>query len=326
MRAVALGLMLFAEAAFAQSSAVDDLLRTGRFVEAEIRLRETVRSHPTAEVKAALAIALSGQFRFGDAEPLIADACQRNPRKDSWWFILAKCQFERGQSLLAMKSLDTALKIHESPDLLEARAACSLQGGDPTTAEGFLRRALAIDPDHGGSLLRLAGILIDRGQYVEASPLVLKSTVLRSDSAEAWFLHCLCERRQGRHHEALLAADRVISFIPSHTGAIQQRIGLLRLLQRKDEARVAIESLKTIILEDDAVTAAVNGMRLAPTDCEQRKAIALRAMKLGRHDIALEQLRAVAALAPSDPGLPPLLAELDRRRGGSASRLSGAKR
>lgn len=327
MRSVATGWILLAGVTTAQSPAVDELLRTGRFAEAEIRLRETLRSSPGAETKAALAAALAGQFRWGDAEPLIADACARNPRKSQWWVLLAKCRFERGACEAAGEALDKALALSPDADTLDARAACAMQAGRPADAEPLLRRALTASPSHVSARVRLGRLLVDAGKHADALPHFDAALAVEPRHADALYFSALCLRAEKRLEEALTRVDIVFADLPGHVGAAQLRASLLRSLGRKDAAALAWDSLRRLVAEDDALAAELASLRIGVPDAARRRKAAARALALGRFDLAAEQLRAAAAIDPRHPELAELASALERARGGigAASRPGATK-
>jgi tetratricopeptide (TPR) repeat protein len=111
------------------------------------------------------------------------------------------------------------------------RWACEREGNVPREAEGAYRKALAIDPDHGGSHLNLGRLLHERGDPRGAEYHYRRALASDAHRSLAAFNLGVALEDQGLLDEALLAyaraleADRALADAHFNASRILERLG-----------------------------------------------------------------------------------------------------
>ena len=168
-----------------------DLLRAGRFAEAEACLREANRLKPD------------------DPEIL-------NNLGTSVW--------QRGRT---PEALAYYLRAHQFKPkdfgILNNLGIATWDRGQPDRAAGFYRRALEIEPDSFDARMNLGVALSDLGHFEEALRWVRSALELRPDSADAWDNVGMTLAREGSWDEAMACYDRSLELRPDFPEAHRNR-------------------------------------------------------------------------------------------------------
>jgi len=129
---------------------------------------------------------------------------------------------DRAREAVRAKRYDEAASLLE--ELLTAQPrnlrALDLAGfveffrGNHVAAEGFCRRALAIEPDHAYALSGLGSCLSRQGRIEEALPCFARAIELRPDWFEPWYDMAVALDRGGRREQALELLLRAAESFP----------------------------------------------------------------------------------------------------------------
>jgi type IV pilus assembly protein PilF len=90
-----------------------------------------------------------------------------------------------------------------------AAGTCALRRGDQREAEGYLQRALGIDPNQPAALLQLAQVRYRQGKLDEARKLVARQAKIVEATAESLWLALRIERRLGQRADELSYANQL---------------------------------------------------------------------------------------------------------------------
>ncbi len=113
---------------------------------------------------------------------------------------------------------------------------CDLEATSPRDARDAYRRALALDPDHGGANLNYGRLLHEDGDAAGAEIHYRRAVAAPGHAAVAWFNLGVSLEDQRRHDEALLAYARALREDPGHAEAHFNASRILRRLGRRAEA------------------------------------------------------------------------------------------
>lgn len=118
----------------------------------------------------------------------------------------------RQQTTEAMRLFDKALAVPESRSdsnraMLFTNAGICAKHVDPERAEGYLRNALAIDPDYGDALLQMAGVSLQREHALQARAFLERYLAAENATPGALWLGYRIEQSLGQAAEAARYAE-----------------------------------------------------------------------------------------------------------------------
>ncbi|MFP5404525.1 MAG: type IV pilus biogenesis/stability protein PilW [Gammaproteobacteria bacterium] len=129
------------------------------------------------------------------------DRSDSEARNNYGWFLCTRGRHDEG-----LEQFTQALRnpLYASPEQAMANAGlCAELKGDLALAEANLQRALKLQPDNPGTLIKLAGMRFRQGQLAEAQRLLGRHAELAPPTAESLWLGVRVERRLGdREQEA----------------------------------------------------------------------------------------------------------------------------
>ncbi len=115
------------------------------------------------------------------------------------------------------------------------------QAGDFEFAEAHYRDSLRWVPGRASTLINLAFVQLHLGRAGDALASAGEALASEPDSVDAMLHRATAEARLGRLPEALTDVEGLLALQPAHAAAWGLRGGLLRELQRLDEAALAFE-------------------------------------------------------------------------------------
>jgi tetratricopeptide (TPR) repeat protein len=204
------------------------LARLGRLKEAEARYRRALVLRPDfAAAWLNLGSLLREQGREVFAEAALLRAVELRPDLVTGWLNLAILERERGRPVEAEAHLRKAFALN--PEQVETLVAwCQFRAAerDLAGAWGWLRWALAREPDHAEAV-NMQGILLhNEGRFAEAVEVFERAEGLGNRGAASNRGNSLLD--MGRMGEALQAHRTAVEHDPSHPGA-QYNLALTEL-------------------------------------------------------------------------------------------------
>ena len=155
----------------------------------------------------------------------------------------ARTALAEGKAAEAKAALDPLLaKYPEEPDLHYALALISLRLRDPDAAERFIRRALALNPDHVQARTLLGWIELEiHGNADAAIKDYSKVIKLRPNSPDAYLNLGAAYKKKGELNNALNAYDQALKRDSNSIIALSNRGWLFAAQQKWTEARKDFE-------------------------------------------------------------------------------------
>jgi tetratricopeptide (TPR) repeat protein len=202
----------------ALTNLADGLLAHGGLSEAEVVLRDLLRSHPAdGEGWLRLGLCLLRQQRSPEAREALGHALKQGLDDESVRRALSRSAGTQADARAAVETFRTLLAEH--PDDPEAHYYLGLtlaQAGENEGAQGHLRGASELAPGEARYRAALASLLVETGRTTEA--LSLAEAVVREAPRVARHQALLAEVyfREGRSAEALQAIDRALLLEPEN--------------------------------------------------------------------------------------------------------------
>jgi tetratricopeptide (TPR) repeat protein len=178
----------------------DDLLLTAQIAEAngDLELAQTayqrvLASHPAvtarmqSEANAGLAELLIKQKKYGDAEPLLKSALERDPRDPGLNAQLATALLAQGKNDEALPVLETLSQLEPANASVDQMLADAYsQAGNPEKAEPIYARMALTQPGNEEILAGQGENLIRERQYLQAQQVLERAVQLKPDDGDAW--------------------------------------------------------------------------------------------------------------------------------------------
>jgi tetratricopeptide (TPR) repeat protein len=124
--------------------------------------------------------------------------------------------------------------------------------GDAGLAEQEFEAALAADPQHAEALPLLADLLIGRGAYVDAIPILEQRRAAKPDDQSTLVALGLAYTRAGEHEQAIPLLQRALAVQPDDMGLLADLAQCLDHAERLDEA-CALYARMIALHPDDAL-------------------------------------------------------------------------
>ena len=261
---------------------------------------------------------------FAAAEPLLKRALEKDPNNFLAWFDL-------GFVLNALDRKDESIAAYRKsvaakPDVFESNLNLGLmlaRSNNPE-AEVFLRAATTLKPtDHveegqARAWLALARLLEDK-KPDEALQDYRKAAELTPKDPEPHLSAGLLDERQKQYSDAEAEYKQVLALDPRSTEAAigltnifmkSNRLAdaepLLRRLavERPDDAGIHLQLGRVLDAEDkkdDAIAELQIAVKLAPSDVDAQREIAVLYASTGKNDLAEKMYRGLVTAQPNDP-------------------------
>jgi len=162
--------------------------------------------------------------RFAEAEACLREALELKPDDPEILNNLATAVWQLGRT---PEALACYLRAHQfKPNdyaILNNLGITTWDRGQPDRAAAFFRRALELEPGSFDARMNLGVALTDLGHFDEGLRRVRSALELRPDSASAWDNVGMTLARQGKWDEALACYDRAIELRPDFPEARRNR-------------------------------------------------------------------------------------------------------
>jgi tetratricopeptide (TPR) repeat protein len=177
-----------------------DLLLTAQIAEAndDLELAQTayerlLAAHPApspsmqSAANAGLAQLLLKQKKYGDAEPLLKSALERDPRDPGVNAQLATALLAQGKEDEALPVLETLQQLEPgNPSVDQMLADAYSQAGHPEKADPIYAKMAQAQPNNEDILASQGENLIRERQYLQAQTLLERAVQLKPDDGDAW--------------------------------------------------------------------------------------------------------------------------------------------
>jgi tetratricopeptide (TPR) repeat protein len=181
-----------------------------------------------------MALIRSGNVEKGQA---LVDSILGESESAEAHFLLGSVLFMAKDYPGAVKEFSRATGINaDLPSLQSYYGQALLFTGDPDGAATAFRKQLASDPNDYDSNLRLAQILFQRHQYVEARPLYERALRVRAGSAEAYYGLAELDLAERRPEQARRRLEQIVASWPGYAEAHRALSIAYQELGRKQEA------------------------------------------------------------------------------------------
>lgn len=282
----------------------------------------------------------------------VLSGLDREPRSAERWGDLGKVAHVHELFDTALEAYDVAERL----DPIDARwpyfrgDILSVVGSDLPAAEAAFRRALERRPGYGPTHMRLAAVLLARGEEDAAAAEYGKALDLQADLQPARLALAQIRLTQGDLEESERLLREILRANPRHAQALSTLAQVTMRLGRRDEARriaqradeaafynlysdpmmgeVEKEGRSVVLIWDRAQAFLETGndeqaaiglgkvVQLRPESSRARHQLALALRNLGNDSVALQQLEEVVRLDPRQADarfqLATLLVEADR--------------
>jgi len=259
-----------------------DMMRRGRFVEAQATLRRATTDDPESrEARALLAESLrfTGEVELSEKE--IRALLRADPTDRAALRMLGAIQVQQGRLDAAAATLADLVKA--APEDWAAwrfYSAVLADKGDLDGAENAARAGHNAAPDEPGALAALLYVLVLRGDAAAAEKEIASATERRPDEPQYPYFLAMLRMQQGRFEDAVAAAGKALDLRPAMPGALQVAIAALSTGLHDTERAAEFARARAAKAKDDAVTACL----LAQIESD-----------LGRRDAALAALEPTCA-------------------------------
>lgn len=179
------------------------------------------------------------------------------------------------QQLLAL--LDAALPAAERHFFAGMQAK---QRGDATMAEQEFQAALRADPQHAEALPMLAGLLIARGAYADAIPLLERRHAAKPDDQSTLAALGLAYARAGQHEQAIPLLQQALAAQPEDMGLMADLAQCLDHADRLDEACTLYARMIALHPDDALAYANMAGLEVRRGNLPAARKLAEQALAL----------------------------------------------
>ena len=146
--------------------------------------------------------------KWEEAIPIYRQALDLDPRHEDTLYGLANCHFELDQFEEALKALQRLVEVnpmsHRGYDQMGAVHACPLGTDtfDLAAAETALNRAIEINPEESGALLRLGELVLVKGDEERAFKLLALANQSNFRAVEGYYLRAYMRWKEKRLEES----------------------------------------------------------------------------------------------------------------------------
>ncbi|MYE83904.1 MAG: tetratricopeptide repeat protein [Gammaproteobacteria bacterium] len=188
--------------------------RRGKLDAAVRRLERAVQEAPGfLDATLDLAHLYQRTGRAGDAEPVLAAFCRREPRASIAWQRYADVLFDNGKPEEARQAQRRSVETDRFHADMR-RAIEALGAGRPQDAETIYRDVLKKDPSHVHALVGLANAAIDRNVPDDAARLLERAMAITPNMTHVHRALSRLHMNRSRYAEAEAAARRAVELNP----------------------------------------------------------------------------------------------------------------
>jgi len=191
---------------------------------AQVHSAHPIAIHSSASSYYVLGTDLLRAGRFGEAEACLREALRLKPDDADTLNNLGTSVWQLGRT---PEALAYYLRAHQFKPkdfgILNNLGIAMWDQGKPDRAATFYRRALDIEPGSFDARMNLGVALSDLGHFEDALHWVRAALELRPDSADAWDNVGMTLARQGNWDEAMVCYDRAIDLKPDFPEAHRNR-------------------------------------------------------------------------------------------------------
>ena len=203
------------------------LAKTGRFRDAEPKLREALKQEPdNVELLRALALGLLANEDLDEADQVLTHWCQVHPEQVEAYKIRMDLRHQRTQRV---KSLAEQQKLKN-------------------LALGDGQRVIELDPEDDSTARKVVWLCLGSGRFDDADRICRRYLARQPDDPELLYLQARVCHARNANAEAQALLNRLLSRSPQFTPGL---ILLAILLYEADEPERAIPLLRRVIAEGD---------------------------------------------------------------------------
>ncbi|MGY0504497.1 type IV pilus biogenesis/stability protein PilW [Luteimonas sp. e5] len=194
--------------------AVDDLATTEKHARAALR-----KSSASVDAHTLLAVVASRRGRSDEAGGLFKKAAELSGGGAAETGNYGAWLCANGDAAGSLEYFDYAqagLGGQARADALANAGACALRANQPERGERYLRQAIALDAQNPLALETLAGLMLRKGQAMEARAFVERRLAAARPSAEALSIASQVEARLGDNQAAQRYRQRLATEFPNH--------------------------------------------------------------------------------------------------------------
>jgi tetratricopeptide (TPR) repeat protein len=190
--------------AYQHGQAAAQLLNDGQAEAAIAEYQQALRQEPeSVEYLTGLAAAFMSLGQMEQAREPLAEALRLAPADPVANFAQAAIDYAGGDFAAAERGLTTALQA--APAFAEAHymlGSLRYQLGDSEAALAHLGEAIRLNPNYANAQVDLALVRLSRGEFAMAASLAQDYLVSHSESADAYAVLSMAQRRMGQHDQA----------------------------------------------------------------------------------------------------------------------------
>jgi tetratricopeptide (TPR) repeat protein len=232
-----------------------DMMRRGRFVEAQATLRRAATDDPASrEVHALLADSLrfTGDVELSEKE--VRALLRADPNDRAALRMLASIQVQQSRLDDAAGTLRDLVKV-AADDWSAWRflSAVLVDKGELDAAETAAKASRAAAPDEPASLTALLHVLAERKDFAAAEKEIAAAASKAPDEAQYPYFLAMLREQEGRHEDAVVAAGKALDLRPAMPGALQIAVSALSDGLHDPERAVAFARERAAKAKDDVV-------------------------------------------------------------------------
>ena len=189
----------------------------GRLEEAERSFRQLLRKEPRhLAALNILAIVLTSQKKYAEAEPYLLTALKINATSDATFYNYGIVLKALGRPEQALERFSQAIALNPgNAESWNNRGTVFNELGDPNAALSDFDKAISLNPEYPAAIFNKSKSLAKLRRYDEALAACDHALALKPDMAEAWFGRGFVLHELRRHDEAAASYARALRIDPS---------------------------------------------------------------------------------------------------------------
>ena len=179
--------------------------------------------------------ALVRDEQYTRGQPVI-DRILRNGESAEARLLLGTTKLNAGDYPAALVDLAKAVELNPNlPDAWSYYGQALVRTGDPVTAAGAYRKALAANPDDFAANVELAILLKDEDKIAEAKECLRRALAVRPESLPARYQVAAIALKEGKPDAALRDLEAIVKEAPAYTEAHVTLATVYYRLKRKED-------------------------------------------------------------------------------------------